>query len=83
MKDARFNNINIVECDANGQEKIRSLWRHYNQNGEDAFAVIFMVDSADPDRFEQARDELDKMLADDMLQNAALFILANTQDLPT
>ena len=65
--------------DVGGQERIRALWKHY-YNG--AQACIFMVDASDHDRFLEARDQLHTMLADDLLQNISVLVLANKQDLP-
>jgi ADP-ribosylation factor protein 1 len=65
--------------DVGGQDKLRPLWRHYFQNTN---GVIFVVDSNDRDRVNQARDELQKMLAEDELRNAVLLVFANKQDLP-
>ena len=47
------------EIQQGGQEKIRPLWKHYygGVNG-----VIFVVDSNDPSRIEEASDELNKLL---------------------
>ena len=54
--------------------QIRPLWRHYFEN---THAVIFAVDSADPERLAEARDELDSMLEDDSLRNASLLVFSN------
>eukprot|EP00961_Rhodomonas_salina_P269315 3638633-Rhodomonas_salina.3 len=80
VEEVQYKNINFLMWDVGGQEKIRALWSYYYQNTD---AVIFMVDSADPDRFEEARAELHKMLGDDMLRNSVFLVLANKQDLPT
>jgi len=65
--------------DVGGQTKLRPLWHHYYRN---AHAVIFVVDSADKERFEEAQEELHAMMNHDLLRDAALLILANKQDLP-
>eukprot|EP00756_Hemistasia_phaeocysticola_P039497 Hpha_TRINITY_DN16818_c0_g2::TRINITY_DN16818_c0_g2_i1::g.148339::m.148339/K07937/ARF1; ADP-ribosylation factor 1 len=65
--------------DVGGQDKLRPLWRHYFQNTN---GVIFVVDSNDRDRVGQAKDELQKMLAEDELRDACLLVFANKQDLP-
>merc|ERR1712242_184022 len=66
---------------------IRPLWRHYYHGTE---AVIFVVDSNDRARIsanqfndeDTAKYELHSPLADDLLKDAALLVLANKQDLP-
>merc|ERR1712070_641781 len=54
-----YKNINFNVWDVGGQDKIRQLWRHYYQNTQ---GLIFVVDSNDRDRIEDAREELTKML---------------------
>ena len=62
-----------------GQDRIRQLWRHYYQNAD---GLIFVVDSNDPGRMQEAREELTKVLSAPELANAAVLVLANKQDLP-
>merc|ERR1712070_690620 len=62
-----------------GQDKIRKLWRYYYQNTQ---GLIFVVDSNDRDRLEDAREELDKILAEDEMRDAVVLVFANKQDLP-
>lgn len=54
------------------------LTRHYYDNTD---ALIYLVDSNDPERISEARDELHRVLAADGLRGAAVLILANKQDL--
>lgn len=76
-----FKNMNIHVWDVGGQDKIRPLWRHYFQNAD---ALIFMVDSADPERFSEAQSELFKVISDNYLKDIKfLLVLANKMDLPT
>jgi len=65
--------------DVGGQDKIRPLWRHYYQNTQ---GLIFVVDSNDRDRVDNARDELHRMLNEDELRESILLVFANKQDLP-
>ncbi|KAJ4800608.1 ADP-ribosylation factor [Rhynchospora pubera] len=57
---------------------IRQLWRHYFQNTQ---GLIFVVDSNDRNRVIEARDELHRMLNDEM-RDVVLLVFANKQDLP-
>lgn len=57
----------------------RPLWRHYYQNTD---ALIFVVDSNDRERIDDAREELARTLAEDELANVVLLVMANKQDLP-
>merc|ERR1712204_21195 len=61
------------------QDKIRPLWRYYYQGTN---ALIYVVDSNDRDRTEDAREELMKMLDEDEMRDAVLLVFANKQDLP-
>jgi len=59
--------------------KIHPLWRHFYQNAQ---GIIFVVDSNDRDRIEDAREELTKMLNEDEMGDAVLLVFANNKDLP-
>ena len=45
-------------------------------------ALIFVVDSKDRERVNEAREELMRVLAEDELRDALLLVCANKQDLP-
>src|SRR3989338_8107097 len=72
--------IKMTIWDIGGQDKIRPLWHHYftNSNG-----LIYVVDSNDRERIDEAAEELQKMLKDDLLQDTALLVFCNKQDLPS
>merc|ERR1711920_263760 len=72
-------NLNFTVWDVRGQDKIRRLWRHYYQGKN---GIIYVVDSNDRDRIEDAREELTKMLNEDEMRDAVLLVFANKQDLP-
>merc|ERR1711862_993891 len=55
------------------------MGRHYYPGTD---AIVFVVDSNDRDRIEDAREELCKFLSEDDLADASLLVLANKQDLP-
>ena len=64
--------------DVGGQDKIRVLWKHYYENTD---GLIFVVDSNNRDRIEDAGEELKKMLAEEELKDCAVLVMANKQDL--
>jgi len=70
--------LEFVVWDVGGQEKIRTLWRHYYG---DTFAIIWVVSSFDRSRIEESRKELDIVLSDRDLQDVPLLVFANKQDL--
>mmetsp|Transcript_50096 Transcript_50096/g.104269 ORF Transcript_50096/g.104269 Transcript_50096/m.104269 type:complete len:197 (+) Transcript_50096:99-689(+) len=79
VETVEYRNINLTIWDVGGQDKIRRLWRHYYQGTD---GLIFVVDSSDRDRINDARDELHHMLGEPEMEKAALLVLANKQDLP-
>merc|ERR1711943_129384 len=79
VETVEYKNISFTVWDVGGQDKIRPLWRHYYQNTQ---GLIFVVDSNDRDRSEDAREELNKMLSEDEMRDAAVLVFANKQDLP-
>ena len=60
--------------DLGGQSSIRPYWRCYYQ---DTNAVVVVVDSADRERIEYSRQELDIMLQEEELKGVPVLILAN------
>lgn len=73
-----YKGLNFTVWDVGGQDKIRVLWKHYFQNTD---GLIFVVDSNDTERIDDAAEELKKMLAEDDLKNSCLLVMANKQDL--
>ncbi|PIK56681.1 hypothetical protein BSL78_06403 [Apostichopus japonicus] len=79
VETVEYKNISFTVWDVGGQDKIRPLWRHYFQNTQ---GLIFVIDSNDKERANEAREELNRMLQEDELRNAHLLVFANKQDLP-
>ncbi|CAE8650204.1 unnamed protein product [Polarella glacialis] len=79
VETVEYKNISFTVWDVGGQDKIRPLWRHYYQGTQ---GLIFVVDSNDRDRVEDAREELNKMLNEDEMREAILLVFVNKQDLP-
>ena len=64
--------------DIGGQKSIRPYWRNYYQHTD---CLIYVVDSADRRRVEEAQTELKSLLDEEMLNDVPVLILANKQDL--
>ena len=64
--------------DVGGRDKIRPLYRHYFQNTN---IIVFVIDSNDKERLQEAQEEMFKMLSEDELRECTVLILANKQDL--
>merc|ERR1711976_1025407 len=79
VETVEYKNISFTVWDVGGQDRIRRFWRHYygGTNG-----VIFVMDSNDRDRAEDACQELSKMLGEEEMRDAVLWAVANKQDLP-
>jgi ADP-ribosylation factor protein 6 len=65
--------------DVGGQDKIRPLWRHYYTGTQ---GLIFVVDSQDRERIDEARQELHRIVNDREMRDCLLLVFANKQDLP-
>ena len=74
VETVEYKNISFTVWDVGGQDKIRLLWRHYYQNTQ---GIIFVVDSNDRERVDDAKEELHRMLGEDELKDAVLLIMAN------
>ncbi|GCC21891.1 ADP-ribosylation factor 4 [Chiloscyllium punctatum] len=79
VETVEYKNVCFTVWDVGGQDKIRPLWRHYFQNTQ---GLIFVVDSNDRERIQEASEELNKMLLEDELKGAVVLVFANKQDLP-
>ena len=58
--------------------KIRPLWRHYYTGTQ---GLIFVVDCADRDRIDEAKQEMHRIINDREMREAIILIFANKQDL--
>jgi len=79
VETVEYKLVSFTVWDVGGRDKIRPLWRHYYQGTN---ALIFVVDSNDRDRIEDAREELCKFMSEDELRDAVWLVFANKQDLP-
>ena len=96
LKHGKVENSNIIptigfncECveykkmvfsmwDLGGSQDARSFWRMYYPSTQ---AIIFVVDSSDLARMDEAREDLHRMMMEHELWDAPLLVLANKQDL--
>jgi len=79
VETLEYKSIAFTVWDVGGQEKLRSLWRHYYANTQ---ALIFVVDSSDRARIQEAAEELHRLIKEEELHDALLLVFANKQDLP-
>lgn len=69
--------INFQVWDVGGQEKLRPLWKSYTRRTD---GIVFVVDSTELERMEEARVELHKITRTSENQGVPVLILANKQD---
>jgi small GTP-binding protein len=74
-----YKGFNMNIWDVGGQDRLRPLWRHYIHNTQ---GLIFVVDSNDVRRLDEACETLHKLLEADELRESVLLVYANKQDLP-
>eukprot|EP00026_Physarum_polycephalum_P014205 Phypoly_transcript_14695.p1 GENE.Phypoly_transcript_14695~~Phypoly_transcript_14695.p1 ORF type:complete len:179 (+),score=31.73 Phypoly_transcript_14695:369-905(+) len=79
VETIEYKKLRMTMWDVGGQDKIRPLWRHYFLNSQ---GLIFVVDSNDRERTEEAKEELHKLLGEAELAGVPVLIFANKQDLP-
>ncbi len=64
--------------DIGGHKTLRPYWQNYIQNCD---GLVYVVDSADTGRTEEAKAELESLLKEDDLKTVPLLVFANKQDL--
>lgn len=70
--------VTIHFWDVGGQEKLRPLWKSYTRCTD---GIVFVVDSVDAERMEEAKTELYKITKISENQGVPVLIVANKQDL--
>ena len=80
VETVTYKNVKFNVWDVGGQDKIRPLWRHYYTGTQ---GLVFVVDSTDRDRIDEAKQELHRILSDHEMKDCLLMVFANKQDLPT
>lgn len=77
VESLQYKNVKFNLWDIGGQKKIRLLWRHYldQSNG-----LIYIIDSTDEERIEEAKEELDYLLSSESLKGVPLLVYANKMD---
>jgi GTP-binding protein SAR1 len=77
IEDLTIEGIHFQAWDLGGHELARQAWADYFLN---ANAVVFMVDAANAVRFDEASQELSRLLSDENLRNVPFLILGNKTD---
>ena len=79
LEMVEFRDVSILAWDVGGCDRIRPLWLHYYKNVQ---GLIFVVDSCDRDRIDDACEGLKKLVNEELLREAVVLVFANKQDLP-
>eukprot|EP01120_Amphizonella_sp_Union-15-10_P016791 TRINITY_DN906_c0_g1_i1.p1 TRINITY_DN906_c0_g1~~TRINITY_DN906_c0_g1_i1.p1 ORF type:complete len:224 (-),score=52.71 TRINITY_DN906_c0_g1_i1:40-615(-) len=79
MEELSLGNVKFRTFDLGGHQVARKIWREYYAAVD---AVVFLVDSSAPDRFEESKVELEDLLASDDLKNVPFLVLGNKIDVP-
>ncbi|KAL7714661.1 ADP-ribosylation factor [Entamoeba marina] len=74
-----YKKVHFTIWDVGGQTILRPLWRHYY---EGTHGIVFVLDSNDLDRIDEAKGVLKGLIEDDTMRNAPLLVFANKHDLP-
>jgi len=81
VETIKHKEVSFMIWEVSGGDKIRPLWRN-NYKECHCQGIIFVVDSSDRDRIQEAQTEFLRMINSDECQNAVLLVYANKQDLP-
>ncbi|MCJ1386905.1 ADP-ribosylation factor, Arf Arf6 [Xylographa soralifera] len=96
VETVTYKNVKFNVWDVGGQDKIRPLWRHYfsgtsakrvrtrallTNSGAGTQGLIFVIDSNDRTRIDEARQELHRIILDREMKEALLLVFANKQDI--
>merc|ERR1711920_750520 len=72
-------NIRFQTFDLGGHETARRIWKDYFAALD---GVVFLMDAADRTRFQEARDELHRLLEEPSLADVPFVVLGNKIDIP-
>lgn len=71
-------NVKLIFWDLGGQSELRSIWDKYFR---ETHGLVFVLDSADPARFNEAKNELDLLVRTPELQGVPFLFFVNKQDI--
>lgn len=79
MRKVTKGNVTIKLWDIGGQPRFRTMWERYCRG---VTAIVFMVDAADHEKLEAAKNELHNLLEKPQLAGIPVLVLGNKVDLP-
>lgn len=78
MRKVTKGKVTIKLWDLGGQPRFRSMWERYCRG---VHAIVYVVDSADPDNIATSKSELHDLLAKPALEGIPTLVLGNKSDL--
>ncbi|XP_067848929.1 ADP-ribosylation factor-like protein 13B isoform X2 [Heptranchias perlo] len=75
--DLKQDKFEVTIFDLGGGKRIRGIWKNYYA---ESFGVIFVVDSSDVDRIEEAKDIVAEVIRHPKISGKPVLVLANKQD---
>lgn len=79
LTNGKAKGTSFLIWDIGGQDKLRPLWRSYTRCTD---GIIFVIDSVDDERLEEAKMELMRTAKAPENSRVPILVLANKQDLP-
>eukprot|EP00158_Paraphelidium_tribonemae_P004008 Partr_v1_DN26522_c0_g1_i1_m3604 putative ADP-ribosylation factor-like len=79
MRKVTKGNVTMKLWDIGGQPRFRSMWERYCRGVN---AIVFVLDSADGEKLDSAKTELQNLLQKPLLTGIPLLVLGNKNDLP-
>ena len=76
-EELKMGNIRFKTHDLGGHESARKIWKDYFPAVD---GILFLVDSADPDRFDEAKKELEEVCNTPQLEKIPIAVLGNKAD---
>ena len=78
VEEFKFRNVNFCAWDLGGQELLRHSWSLFYAQTD---AVIVVIDSADPARFDTIKGEMERFIVHPDLARSCVLVFANKQDI--
>ncbi|KAL2885388.1 ADP-ribosylation factor-like protein 8A [Ceratocystis lukuohia] len=79
LKKLKRGHVTLKCWDIGGQPRFRAMWERYCR---DVSAIVYIVDIADMEQMELARNELHALMEQPTLTGIPLLVLGNKSDLP-
>lgn len=79
IREVKKGNVTLKIYDLGGQRRYRESWEKYCANSD---CIVFVLDSADRENIDIAKNNLEHLLSWDTLAEIPLLVLGNKNDLP-